>query len=655
MKRFRVKILFLALSMGFFSANASPGDTTWVQAQNDVQLNYYNKFDALVTFPGGTTTYRKIIMVFTLGKYQCPAGTQYCGDWDYTVQNYLMTATDTLELSRLITPYADEAQPRTPWGWQQHYYFDVTDFYPYMKGPAAIRLFYSGYSGGFTGNIRFAFIEGTPPRNVTGITKLWEGSFNYGDVNSIEAKVGSVNVTAPAGTQSAEMKFTVTGHGADNNNCSEFCSKYYQVKQNGNMLQQVNIWKNDCGYNNLFPQSGTWIYNRANWCPGEQVRASTFPFASVTAGTNYSADVDFQAYSKVGSGTPSYTVSGYMVHYGGYNQTLDASVEEIISPSDYEGNFRSNPMFGSPVIRIRNTGGTAITSVSFQFGVVGQTMQTFTLTGMNLLPSGEATVALPKLTALTSLPAGSTNQFTVSIQQLNGVNDPYAINNTMRSNFVSAPLWPSQFNMVFKTNNFGTQTRWRIEDLNGNLVAERNPTTGQTTFNDPVSITTNGAYKLIVTDDNCDGLYWWANYQQTGSGWIYTQTADGAATIPYTNGLPALPSGSSQDFGCGFTQYFRVNSNVTTAIPVVVKKYEVSVNPNPFSGRMVLTIGTMKPEKAVVKLFDMRGSLVVSKNIQVQPGINSIELNDLQKLVSGMYLVEVKGEQINFSSKIIKQ
>jgi hypothetical protein len=384
------------------------------------------------------------------------------------------------------------------------------------------------------------------------------------------------------------------------------------------------------------------------------VQTASFPFTGVTAGTNYTADVDFQAYTKSGSGTPAYIVSGYMVHYGAFNKTVDASLEDIISPTDYEGYFRSNPMFGSPVIKIKNVGSTTINSVSFQYGVVGQTMQTYTATGMTLPPMADFTIALSPLTALTSLSAGSENQFTVSIQQVNGAADPYALNNTMRSTFVSAPVWPAQFRMVFKTNNQGSQTRWKIEDLNGNLIAERNPNLPQTVYTDVVSITTNGAYRLVVTDDNCNGLYWWASAGD-GQGYIYTQTQDGISTIPYTNGLPPLPSSYSQDFGCGFTQYFRINTNFPTGIPTVDKKYEITVNPNPFSNRIVLSIGSLKAEKAVVKLFDLQGRTVISKNIQVEAGIIAVELKELGKLGKGMYFVEVKGESINFSQKILKQ
>lgn len=655
MKKILSALGFSLLLLSFASnAKASPGDTTWVQAQNDVHLDYFNDFDAQVSFPNGSTTYRKIIMVFTLGKYQCPAGTQYCGDWDYTVQNYLMTPTDTFELSRLITPYANASYPRTPFGWKQRYYFDVTDFYPYLKNNAAIRLSYHNYSGGFTGNIRFAFIEGTPARTVTGISKLWEGSFSYGETNPIDNQITAKTIVAPAGTQSAEMRFTVTGHGADNNGCSEFCSRYYQVKQNSSMLQQKDIWKADCGFNNLYPQSGTWVYDRANWCPGEQVLPASYRFNNILAGTSYTADVDFQTYTKSGTGSPSYILSGYMIHYGAMAQTLDASVEDIISPSDYEGYFRSNPMFGSPVIRVKNTGSTVLTTLSLQYGVEGQTPQTYSASGLTLAPMADVLITLPTLTALTSLAPGTTNRFFVTIQQANGVADPYTINNTMRSNFVNAPIWPAGITMIMKTNNSGAETKWRIEDLSGNIIAQRVPTTAQTTFNDPVNITTNGVYRLIVNDAGCNGLYWWANANATGTGWIYTLETSSGNAVNYTNGLPAYPSSLSQDFGCGFTQYFRVTANFPTATPTVNADFEAIVNPNPFTDKLVYSISLKKAQVLQVRLFDMQGRMVASRDVPAEAGINHVVLEQLGGLPKGMYLTEITGPNIQFRKKLVK-
>ena len=165
----------LSISISFLlslqGVKAAPGDTTWVQANNISKLDHYGAFDTLVNFPNGSKTYQKILMVYTLGNYACPPGTQYCHQWDYTITNYVLTNTDTLEISRYITPYAGTST-RFPATWQHNYYFDVTDYYNQLKNSATIRTFYSGYSWGFTANIKFAFIEGLPPRNVLVFQKL---------------------------------------------------------------------------------------------------------------------------------------------------------------------------------------------------------------------------------------------------------------------------------------------------------------------------------------------------------------------------------------------------------------------------------------------------------------------------------------------------
>ncbi|MBS1567435.1 MAG: hypothetical protein JST39_23835, partial [Bacteroidetes bacterium] len=567
--------LAIALMLFFVRLSANPGDTTWVQAQNDVQLNYYNDFDTNVVLPDGSKSYRKIIMVFTLGKYKCPAGTQYCGDWDYTIQNLLMTPTDTFELSRLITPYANASYPRTPWTWKQRYYFDVTDFYPVLKNNATIRLSYHNYSGGFTGNIRFAFIEGTPPRPVTGIQKLWNGAFTFGSSSDpIENHFAAVNAIAPAGTTQSEMKFTVTGHGSDQSGCSEFCSKYYRVYANSNLMEQKSIWKDNCGSNDLYPQSGTWVYNRANWCPGQLIYPNIHKMGNITAGSSLNADVDFQTYS--GNGGASYIVSSYLFFYGAYNKNTDASLESILSPTNYEGSYRANPICGSPQVVVRNTGATSIQSISFQYAVTGQTPKTYTATGLTLAPMRDTTLNLPSLETLFTMAASTLSPFSVTIQQVNGAADGDALNNSMQSYFATAPDFPETFSVVFKTNNNGSETRWKIEDLNGNIIQQEAPTSANTTITDTIKNLPDGCYRLVVTDNGCNGLYWWAN-SAGGSGWIYL-TRENGSVLHLTNGLPDFPASLSQDFGCGFTQYFRVASTLPADQLLLSGKADGSVN-----------------------------------------------------------------------------
>jgi hypothetical protein len=184
---------------------AAPGDTTWVQAHKDVWLDWYNDFDTTVQFPDGTTSYRKIQMSFMLGKYNCPGNPQYCSDWDYTVQIFIMTpGGDTLELGRLITPYAKGL--RMPADWKGEYLFDVTDYYPLLKNRATVRVHYSGYSGGFTANIRFAFIEGVRTRDVLRIDPLWRGGYDYGNpADPIDDQITAISRTVPAGTDQTAM------------------------------------------------------------------------------------------------------------------------------------------------------------------------------------------------------------------------------------------------------------------------------------------------------------------------------------------------------------------------------------------------------------------------------------------------------------------
>ena len=111
--------MMLALLGVSVAGYANPGDTTWVQA-NNVQLDWYNNFDTTISFPDGNVSYRKILMVFTLGQYNCPSGSQYCHQWDYDVHNYIMTpAGDTVELSRLITPFATSGWSRFGPTWKQ--------------------------------------------------------------------------------------------------------------------------------------------------------------------------------------------------------------------------------------------------------------------------------------------------------------------------------------------------------------------------------------------------------------------------------------------------------------------------------------------------------------------------------------------------------
>ncbi len=623
--------ILLFCSFLILKANAAPGDTTWVQA-NINQLDYFNNFDTTVKFPDGSKKYRKIIMVFTLGKYVCPGTPTYCSDWDYTVQTYAMNKVgDTVELGRLITPYGKGA--RMPASWQQDYFFDVTDYTTVLRDSNKIRIHYSGYSGGFTANIRFAMIEGTPERDVIGIKSMWDGSFAFGAAaNPIDAKVAAKTLTAPAGTSAATYRLNITGHGSDPNGCSEFCQKYYRVIKDGSMVKEKLIWRANCGLNNLYPQSGTWIYDRGNWCPGDLVHTNFHPLPGVTAGGNFDLGMTFEPYTSTGAAV--YTIYGAVVYYGGMNKTLDASLDEIIAPTNYDGNFRENARIGYTTVKIRNTGSSVINNIQFSYGVTGQPMTTTTWSGV-LNPLTDTVIDLYYAISLTKA-TGTNVPYEVNIVSVNSSTDNDATNNKLTTTFTPAPVWPTNITVIFRTNaaSIGgvSETEWRIFDETGAIVKQRINNAVSTNYADTFDLK-EGIYKLAVTDAGCDGLNFWAN-PSAGSGSIQVKP-----TIFTTMALRGYFSG---DFGCGFNQYFKVGNPSTGIINYNAPEISsLNVYPNPASDEVTIHIDGVATVKGKLAITDNTGKLVYNLDVSQ----NTIKL-DAKSFQSGLYFVSYQSNSL---------
>jgi len=642
-----LKSVYTGLLMVLFSglASAAPGDTTWVQAQNNIQLNAYGAFDAAVSFPATTTTYRKIYMVFTLGEYACAPTDQYCHQWDYDVHNILMTpAGDTLELSRFITPYGNTGVPHFNLSWTYRYIYDVTDYAPLLKNNAALRIFYSGYSWGYSANVKFAFIEGTPERTVLRVDKFWKGSYAYGNAsNPIDNNVTAVTKTAPTGTQAAELKFTVTGHGADANGCCEFASHNYQVKVNGSVTDTKAIWRTDCGSNEIYPQGGTWIYERGNWCPGALTYTNSHILPGITGGTSFNADVDFDPYT-VSSNYGSYNVTGNVIYYAGYNKTKDASIEDIIAPSNFEGHFRENPSDGKPIISIRNSGSTPITAMQIKYWVKDSAASTYNWTG-SLAPLAVTQITLPELAAIKNMSinaASGTYQFNSQILTVNGSADNDATDDTLRSYFSVAPLWPNTFVVYMKTNSEGvtnvgqnpSETSWQITDVNNNVVASRTNANVSTTYFDTVSLPQTGFYKLTVNDAGCDGLHWWV-WDQTPSSGV---TAGNFAIRDYITGATFPLHGNTysgtyhDDFGCGFVQSFSTIGYPAGVQPVNVAAPTLLAYPSPANNILHVDLHGAGTVNGTVQICDAIGQVVLRQ--EVHSASNQLSVSALS---SGIY------------------
>ncbi|MBL7712916.1 MAG: T9SS type A sorting domain-containing protein, partial [Chitinophagaceae bacterium] len=491
--------------------------------------------------------------------------------------------------------------------WSQPFYFDVTDYATVLKDSNKIRIHYSGYSGGFTANIRFAMIEGTPERDVKGVKTMWNASYSYGNTaDPIDDRVASQTLTAPAGTASATYRMNITGHGSDATGCSEFCQKYYKVIKDGNPIKETLIWRDNCGYNNLYPQNGTWIYDRGNWCPGDLVHTIFHPIPGVTDGSTFNLGLSFEPYTS--SGGASYTVFGSVIYFGPMNKKLDASLEDIIAPTTNENHYRANPSAGRTIIRVRNTGSTPIKNIDYEYGVTGQPLTKINWS-TNIPPLTDSIIELPNNASLFAA-SGSNIPYEVNIIKVNGETDEDLSNNKAVTTFNAAPVWPSKINITLLTNkgvaaSGFSQTEWVLLDDWENVVSKRVNNSPEKEYKDTLTLK-DGIYKLIVTDAGCNGLNWWA------------ASAEGGGSFAVRNGLFVIstPGYFGGDFGCGFTQEFRIGTpSVSISERNAVNTVSLSVYPNPASDAVTVDIAGLAQVKGLLQITDNTGRVVATQQV----------------------------------------
>ncbi len=101
-------------------------------------------------------------------------------------------------------------------------------------------------------------------------------------------------------------------------------------------------------------------------------------------------------------------------------------------------------------------------------------------------------------------------------------------------------------------------------------------------------------------------------------------------------------------------QNVRTYSNVINT-GVSCSNVDISVNPNPFSDKLIVYFTTEKSELAVVKLFNDAGAVMTSSLSYARPGANQIRLNDLGWLAAGIYTIQVKTSNGILSQRLLKQ
>jgi len=540
---------------------------------------------------------------------------------------------ENYELARVITPYGSMLANN----WEFTTTFDITDFVQILRDSVEIRCHYSGWSSGFSATLDFEFIEGTPARDVMKVENIYSGGYSYSTSTDFEnTKLIPKKFLIEQNSIGAMVKMTSTGHGFDNNqSAAEFKPIDYFVKIDGMQTHTQYNWDADCGENPIYPQGGTWIYDRANWCPGKRAQAFDHEITpQITAGDSIEINIDFQSYSWSGTQTPSYIIECQLFQYEDPNFNNSAEIVDIIKPSNKDEYSRKNPICGNPLIIIKNYGSNPLTSLDIEYKVVGGTTHNFNWIG-NLAFLETEEVELPNLTNW----SGSENTFEVSLKNPNGQMDDYDANNTMQSEFETVPEYPETFALWLQTNN-GTiggvsETSWDFLDQNGNIFLTSGGLNPNTQFRDTLSFLP-GCYTFIVSDTDEDGLDFWANndgggmvrFREIGASWLKSFNAD---------------------FGTNIVHQFTVGSGQPLTIQNKVENW--NIYPNPTNDKFIIE-GLSEGGTQII-INDNVGKSVFNTTI---PQTGFITKNiDISHLENGIYIIKISNNTTTITKKLVKQ
>ncbi|MBC8266934.1 MAG: T9SS type A sorting domain-containing protein [Flavobacteriales bacterium] len=543
---------------------------------------------------------------------------------------------EDFELARVITPYGSGLANN----WEFTHTFDITDFVQILRDSVEIRCHYSGWSSGFSATLDFEFIEGTPPRKVVKVENIYSGGYSYTSTTDFEAnKLYPKKFWIEQNSSNAMIKMTTTGHGFDNSqSAAEFKPINYYLNIDGVLTHTQYNWDADCGENPIYPQGGTWIYDRANWCPGKRAQAFNHeitPF--ITSGDSVEINIDFQSYNWSGTQTPSYIVECQLFQYESANFVNSAEIIDIIKPSLKDEHSRKNPICGKPLIVIRNYGSTTLSSLEIQYKVTGGSTHTFNWIG-NLAFLETEEVELPNLTNW----SGTAQIFEVTLKNPNGQADDYSDNNSMKTLYDKVPEYPNTF-VLWLTTNAGvtntltqvSETSWEFFTDNGNSVFSSGNLYSNTPYRDTLTFT-NGCYTFVVEDTDEDGLNFWANndggglvrFRDVGAGWLQS---------------------FNTDFGTNIIHQFTVGYPQNTTSINLLNNW--TIYPNPTKDNLI--IEGFSESNIQITVRDNLGKTIINTQNSNSGFISkTIDIDNLSK---GIYFIQITNSESNIVKKVVKQ
>lgn len=539
------------------------------------------------------------------------------------------------EILSLVTPYGNGLD-LGPEG--VTFNIDVTDYAPILSGTKRMSMELGGQNQEEM-DIRFMFVRGTPPRDVKSIQNIWPFRRGYFDQilddQFFEPRMVKLNDNA----EHYMIRASITGH--QQNGEFTIRNHYFNI-DGGNKEFNFDVFK-ECSDIPIYPQGGTWLFDRAGWCPGDPTQLHLYDITDMINGDEVEIDYGVNGFSM---SEANYLVSAQLVSYGDINFTRDAEIMEIIRPTNQLEHARHNPACNYPTVRIRNNGSEALRTLEIEYGEKGGNKLTYNWSG-NLLFGETEDIELPLEFYSFWQESEDPGVFEVNIRQPNGNQDEYLQNNLARATFERPQVFDRPLAIEIKTNLRPNETKWRLKGMNGQVLLERQGQDANTLYSDELNLA-RGCYTLEIEDSGDDGLYYWY-WEQTGQ----TRGRGSARILQiYQNGIKIPARSFEPEFG----RFIQFDLAVPEDLSSTVEPggFELlSVHPNPTTDFLNLDLEGFENQEFQLQVSNARGQQVMLKNIRVG-GDSHQEQILVADLPGGMYFVKITNGEKQWVRQFVK-
>jgi len=543
-----------------------------------------------------------------------------------------------IEIGRFITPYGIGLD-LGPEGFE--WIYDITDYASLFTGNVTL----SAGNQQELIDLRFDMIEGTPSRDVKKIHYLSNReSRKYKDIaDDVQFKADTIALLPSSETYMLTTR--ITGHGHNGNSgggqihCCEWANKNHHLDINGNREISWDIWQNDkCALNPVIDQGGNWAPPRAGWCPGAPVDDYNFELTKIIGDDDQVVidyDIEDVPFDNLGQGNGNYVVSMHLFEYGKHNFTNDAAIIDILSPNTRDFYKKFNPTCRTPLVRIKNTGSETLTEVLITYGVIGGHTVRFLWSGsLEFNETEDVELTFASWDWNTTDPR---NLFYAEVSQPNGEVDEYEHNNRYEVKFAQPDLLPNQIEILYRNNDIADADLTISNDAGQNVYSQID-VPAKTLKRDTINLNP-GCYKLEVVTQEGFGLTY-PLIPQIGTGMLLVRQPGGGYRSRF-----------NLDFGKSMTYYFTVGYMLDSETPEVVQS--ISTYPNPTNDVVYLDLKGYAGKDLNVEVLDMQGRVVLKdlKHIESNADILEYHLGDESQ---GVYYLNVKGEGVSFTKKIVK-